>query len=68
MIDNHSKLKPDKPTIITSDLEVISFFNKTDPYAVVPNLIEGEYVLIEDYYTNGLVVLEALKKSLKKKI
>ncbi len=66
MIDNVHNLTPDKPKIITSDLEVISFYNKMDPHEVITELIEGKYVLIEDFYYNGLQVLEALKKALKR--
>ncbi|MHA2250553.1 MAG: methyltransferase, partial [Candidatus Kariarchaeaceae archaeon] len=64
---NHHNLKPHKPQIITSDIVVTSFYNKMDPTEIIVELIEGNYVLIEDYYYNGLQVLEELKKVLKKK-
>ena len=37
-----------------------------DPREILTDLIEGEYVLIEDFYYNGLQVLEELKKTLKR--
>lgn len=67
MIDGQHNLKPHKPEIITSDIEVISFYNKMDPVEIIKGLIEGDYVLIEDFYSDGLQVLEELKKVLKRK-
>ncbi|MCG3218879.1 MAG: methyltransferase [Candidatus Heimdallarchaeota archaeon] len=64
---NPHNLKPDKPKIITSETEVTSFYNRMDPREVIDELIEGNYVLIENYYYNGLQVLEELKKVLKRK-
>ncbi|OLS23562.1 MAG: Ribosomal protein L11 methyltransferase [Candidatus Heimdallarchaeota archaeon LC_2] len=54
-----------KPDIIISDIEVTSFHNKMDPGEIIEDLIKGKYVLIEDFYFNGLQVLEELKKFLK---
>lgn len=67
MIDNQHNLKPDKPKVITSEVEIISFYDKMDPREIITELIEGEYVLVEDFYYNGLEVLEELKKKLKRK-
>jgi methylase of polypeptide subunit release factors len=67
MFGSDHNLKPNKPKIITSDIEVTSFYNKTDPREIVKRLIDGDYVLIEDFYYNGLQVLEKLKKILKSK-
>lgn len=67
MIGNAQNLKPHKPNIITSNVEVTSFYNKMNPREIVVELIEGNYVLIEDFYFNGLQVLEELKKALKRK-
>ena len=65
MVVKQHNLEPDKPEIITSDIEVTSFYNKMDPGDIITDLIEGKYVLIEDFYFNGLQVLEALKNHLK---
>ena len=67
MIDDKYNLVPDKPDIITSEIEVVSFYNKMDPHEIISELIDGNYVLIEDYYFNGLQVLEELKKVLRRK-
>ena len=64
---NPHNLKPDKPKIITSETEVTSFYNRMDPREVIDELIEGNYVLIENFYYNGLQVLEGLKKFLNRK-
>ena len=67
MIDNQHNLEPDKPEIITSEIEVISFYNKMDPLEIITELIMGEYILIEDYFSDGLQVLKVLKRVLKRK-
>ncbi len=66
MTDTQYNLIPDKPEIVTSEIEVVSFFNKMDPREIISELIEGNYVLIEDFYNNGLQVLEELKKGLRR--
>ncbi|MHA2170165.1 MAG: methyltransferase [Candidatus Hodarchaeales archaeon] len=66
MIDSQHHIKPDKPKIITSEIEVISFYNKMDPREIITELTKGKYVLVEDFYFNGLQVLEELTKTLKR--
>lgn len=57
-------IQPDRPTIITSEIEAISFYRNTDVKAAVQRMIAGEYVLVEEYYSNGLEVLAELKRTL----
>jgi len=58
-------MKPDKPRIITDEIEAISFYRKMDTPAVVERMIAGEYVLVEEFYSNGLQVLSELKRNLQ---
>lgn len=60
-------IKIDRPDIITSQIEPISYYRKMDTDAIVVALLEGKYILIEEFYSNGLEVLAELKNHLKLK-
>ena len=47
-------IKPDRPDIITSEIDAISFYRKMDTEATVVEMIGGKYVLVEEFYSNGL--------------
>jgi len=64
MDNNIQALKPDRPDIITTDIEVIGFYRKMDTEATVREMIAGKYILVEEYFSNGLQVLAELKKNL----
>lgn len=67
MNTNLQTLTPDRPNIITSQLDdAISFYRKMDTENTVNEMIAGKYVIVEEYYSNGLEVLSQLKKSLLK--
>lgn len=57
-------LKADRPDIITTEVEAIGFYRKMDTEATVAQMIEGQYVLVEEFYSNGLQVLNELRKNL----
>lgn len=59
-------IKPDRPNIITSEIEAIHFYRKMDVKATVVDMIEGKYVLVEEYFSNGLQVLSELKRNLSR--
>lgn len=42
MIDGQHNLKPHKPEIITSEIELISFHYKMVPDVIIKGLIEGD--------------------------
>ena len=67
MNDNLQNLKPDRPNIITSKIEATSFYRKMDTKATVVEMIAGKYVLVEEFYSNGLQVLAELKRNLSLK-
>lgn len=66
MIKNLQSNKADRPNIITSEIEAIHFYRKMDTESTVKQMIAGKYVLVEEYYSNGLQVLGELKKNLLK--
>ena len=65
MTTNLQSIKPDRPNIITSKIDGISFYRKMDTESVVNQMIAGKNVLVEEYYSNGLQVLAELKQTLE---
>jgi methylase of polypeptide subunit release factors len=64
MNKNLDTLKPNRPEIITGEVEAIGFYRKMDTEATVVDMIAGKYVLVEEFYSNGLQVLNELRKNL----
>lgn len=64
MNKNLVSIQADRPTIITEEIEAINFYRKMDIKATVELMIKGRYVLVEEYYSNGLEVLSELKNNL----
>jgi len=62
-----NEVKPNKPQPIISNLEVVAYEREMDVQLAIDALAEGYSVLIVDYYSSGLAVLNALRKLLKKK-
>ena len=57
-------IKADKPNIITSEINAIGFYRKMDEKATVKEMVEGRYVIVEEYFSNGLQILKELKRNL----
>ncbi len=57
-------IQADRPDIITTEIEAINFYRKMDVEATVKEMIAGKHVLVEEYYSNGLQVLNELKRNL----
>ncbi|QOG12478.1 methyltransferase [Arcobacter sp. FWKO B] len=57
-------IQADRPAIIVTPIDAISFYRKMDTKATVEEMVAGKYVLVEEYYSNGLEVLSELKKNL----
>ena len=74
MLEKASSLEflvSDKPIAIDRpepimDVDVLAYKKRMDPMDAVDALVEGDYVLIVDYFSSGLSVLNALKAHLKK--
>lgn len=64
---NIADIKVNRPEPINSDVEK-GFFNlKTDIQETIAALRSGEFILIKDFYSNGLLLLNELQSILKKK-
>jgi len=69
MSNNIQNLQPDRPKIITADMnfELTKFQQGMDIFVAVESLIEGKNILVDDFYYTGLEVLKELKNQLKHK-
>lgn len=56
-----------RPSPILPEIEVVPFDRRMEPQDVIDELLDGYYVLIDDYYSTGLTLLKALKDSLQRK-
>jgi hypothetical protein len=62
---SENDLKANRPDPIVSNVEVFPYKRRTEPQEAIDALIEGYYVLIVDYYSSGLELLNALKHIVK---
>jgi SAM-dependent methyltransferase len=62
-----SSLKINRPEPIQGEVELVSFVKGTAIQDVIQVLFSGRYVLIEEFYSNGLELLKELQHYLKKK-
>ena len=60
-------MTPDRPDIITSQIDAINFYPKIDIEATVVEMIAGKYVFVGKLYSDGLKVLSELKRNLQLK-
>ncbi|MCD4735281.1 MAG: methyltransferase, partial [Bacteroidales bacterium] len=61
------KILAERPEPIISNMDVVPYDGRMEPKDAVDALLEGYTVLIVDYYSSGLAILNTLKKHLKKK-
>jgi len=57
-------IQADRPSIITTEIEVISYYRKMNAKETVAKMITGQYVLVEEFYSNGLEIIGELKRQL----
>lgn len=55
-------VKTDRPEPIVSNIDVFPYKRRIDPQIAIDALVDGEYVLIVDFYSSGLTVLRELKR------
>ncbi len=60
------KIQPTRPEPITSNIDVFPYNRRTEPQEAIDALIEGYHVLIDDFYSSGLELLNELKQFIKK--
>ena len=51
-----------RPEPIVSDVEVLPYKRNMDPQIAIDALVNGHYVLILDFFSSGLTILNALKE------
>ena len=61
------EIQADRPEPINTTNDVFLYSGKLDPQIAVNAVIEGDYVLITDFYSTGLNLLKILKSNLKKR-
>lgn len=66
-LNSNEEIKPNRPEPILANMEVVAYDKTMDVQLAIDALSEGYSVLITDYYSSGLAVLNAIKKYLKKK-
>lgn len=60
------KIAVNRPEPITSSTGVAVFKSGIDPRIAVDALLDGDYLLVDDYYSSGLLLLRELKDTLEK--
>ena len=66
-VTSGQEIELNRPDPIVSDLNAVHFNSRMDLQMGVDALVAGQYVLIEDFYSSGLTLLNALKQLIKKK-
>ncbi|MDD2504448.1 MAG: methyltransferase type 11, partial [Clostridia bacterium] len=61
-----SDLQAIRPVPNISETDVVPYYQDMDPQIAVRTLLSGNYVLIADFYSSGLTILNELKSVLKK--
>lgn len=61
------EIQANRPQAIISDIDVVPFNKRMDVNYAVESLLEGYYVLVIDFYSVGLKILNGLRKNLSKK-
>lgn len=56
-----------RPELIKGEIETVSFTQKTDVKKAIDALLAGKYILINEFYSNGLTLLYELRLYLNKK-
>ncbi len=59
------ELQAERPTPIISDIEVFPFHKNDDPAEAIEAIMSGHFILIEDFFSSGLIILNTLKKYLE---
>lgn len=67
LIISGKEIVADRPEPITSNIDVVPYKRRMNPQIAIKALVDGDYVLIVDFYSSGLTVLSELKKYIKKK-
>ena len=58
-------IRINRPEPIVSDIEVLFYKRRMDPQIAIDTLLDGDFILINDFYSSGLSLLSELKKYIK---
>ena len=61
------EITANRPKPIISDIDFVPYNRRMDPQIAIDTLVCGNYVLIVDFYSSGLAILNALKKHIQNK-
>lgn len=67
MANSSKDIQANRPEPIDLNIDVVPYKRRMEPQIAIDAIIDGYYVLIVDFYSSGLTVLNELKKYLKKK-
>lgn len=62
---SENKISADRPEPIISNVDVVPYKQRMDPKIAIDALLDGYFVLVVDFYSSGLILLNALKNHLK---
>lgn len=61
------ELQANRPEPVISDIDIVPYKRRMDPQIAIDALVDGNYVLIVDFYSSGLTILSELKKQVQNK-
>ena len=61
------EIQADRPEPIISNIDVVPYKRRMEPQIAIEALVDGYNVLIVDFYSSGLTILNELKKYIKNK-
>ena len=62
---NIDSLKANRPEPLDANIEVLAYHSRMSPSKAIETLVEGKYVLIDDFFSSGLTVLNELKEYIR---
>ena len=65
-MQTETRNKINRPEPILEEIEVVPFSRSINPEIAIEALLDGDYVMITDSYSSGLLLLNELKKHLKR--
>jgi len=61
----NNKIQAQRPEPLSQDTGTVPFQSGTGPDKAVQALVDGKYVLIDDLYSSGLIIVRELKNTIK---
>lgn len=61
-----NKIQANRPEPIISNIDLVPYQRRMDPQSAIDALFDGYSILIIDFYSSGLIILNELKNNIKK--